>query len=154
MKHLNVRRCKPVGTLNLAQILRFGLLAFAYDQQSLIRLPHGSAPLQVAGGLPMFGLVVLPHRVNAPRPWLALASRRESEFRFVQAIVPLALFGFLHGIHEWVEMYQKIAVLSSGYIPTTLHEVLRLLLLVATLITDTRVELVGVAPGNVPLSAT
>jgi signal transduction histidine kinase len=63
---------------------------------------------------------------------LALASRRESEFRFVQAIVPLALFGFLHGIHEWVEMYQKIAVLSSGYLPTTLHEVLRLLLLVAS----------------------
>ena len=34
---------------------------------------------------------------------LALASRRDSEFRFVRAIVPLALFGFLHGIHEWVE---------------------------------------------------
>lgn len=63
---------------------------------------------------------------------LALASRRESEFRFVRAIVPLALFGFLHGIHEWVEMYQKIAVLSSGYTPTTLHEVLRLLLLVSS----------------------
>lgn len=63
---------------------------------------------------------------------LALASRRESEFRFVQAIVPLALFGFLHGIHEWVEMYQKIAVLSSGYIPTAVHEVLRLGLLVAS----------------------
>jgi signal transduction histidine kinase len=63
---------------------------------------------------------------------LALASRRESEFRFVQAIVPLALFGFLHGIHEWVEMYQKIAVLSSGYVPTTLHEILRLLLLVTS----------------------
>jgi signal transduction histidine kinase len=63
---------------------------------------------------------------------LALASRRESEFRFVQAIVPLALFGFLHGIHEWVEMYQKISVLSSGYIPTTLDEVLRLALLVAS----------------------
>lgn len=63
---------------------------------------------------------------------LALASRRESEFRFVQAIVPLALFGFLHGIHEWVEMFQKIAVLSNGYIPTTLHEVVRLGLLVAS----------------------
>ncbi|HSN78573.1 MAG TPA: sensor histidine kinase [Anaerolineae bacterium] len=63
---------------------------------------------------------------------LALASRRESEFRFVQAIVPLALFGFLHGMHEWVEMFQKIAVLSSGYLPTTLHEVLRLTLLVAS----------------------
>jgi signal transduction histidine kinase len=63
---------------------------------------------------------------------LALASRRDSEFRFVQAIVPLALFGFLHGIHEWVEMYQKIAVLSSGYFPATLDEVIRLALLVAS----------------------
>lgn len=61
---------------------------------------------------------------------LALASRRESEFRFVQAIVPLALFGFLHGIHEWVEMYQKIAVLSNGYTPSALDESLRLGLLV------------------------
>ncbi len=61
---------------------------------------------------------------------LALASRRDSEFRFVQAIVPLALFGFLHGIHEWIEMYQKIAAFNSGYTPTMLHEVLRLSLLV------------------------
>lgn len=63
---------------------------------------------------------------------LALTSRRESEFHFVRAIVPLAMFGFLHGIHEWVEMYQKIAVLSSGYQPSTLDEVLRLALLAAS----------------------
>lgn len=63
---------------------------------------------------------------------LALASRRESEFDFVRAIVPLALFGFLHGVHEWVEMYQKIAVLTNGYTPTTRDEVVRLSLLVVS----------------------
>ena len=63
---------------------------------------------------------------------LALASRRESEFHFVRAIVPLSLFGFLHGIHEWVEMYQKVAALSSGYTPNVVEETLRLALLVAS----------------------
>lgn len=63
---------------------------------------------------------------------LALASRRESEFDFVRAIVPLAAFGFLHGAHEWVEMFQKIAVLSNGYTPSIRDETLRLSLLVAS----------------------
>ena len=45
---------------------------------------------------------------------LALANRRSSEFRFALAIVPLAAFGMLHGIHEWVEMFQKIAALSTA----------------------------------------
>lgn len=57
---------------------------------------------------------------------LALASRRASEFRFARAIIPLAAFGILHGIHEWVEMFQKIATLNSGYVPSTGHEVIRL----------------------------
>jgi signal transduction histidine kinase len=60
---------------------------------------------------------------------LALATRRTSEFRFAQAIRPLALFGVLHGIHEWFEMFQKIGTLTSGYTPSTLHEVVRLAVL-------------------------
>ena len=63
---------------------------------------------------------------------LALANRRSSEFRFALAIVPLAAFGMLHGIHEWVEMFQKIAALSTGYAPTLWDEGLRLALLVAS----------------------
>lgn len=63
---------------------------------------------------------------------LALASRRASEFRFALAIVPLAVFGILHGVHEWVEMFQKIGSLTTGYIPGVTDEVLRLLLLVAS----------------------
>lgn len=63
---------------------------------------------------------------------LLLASRRASEFRFAQAIVPLALFGLLHGVHEWVEMFQKIALLSNGGAPRIEHEVLRLTILVVS----------------------
>jgi signal transduction histidine kinase len=63
---------------------------------------------------------------------LALANRHSSEFRFALAIVPLAAFGMLHGIHEWVEMFQKIAAVSTGYTPTVWDEALRLSLLVAS----------------------
>ena len=63
---------------------------------------------------------------------LALATRRASEFRFAQAIRPLALFGVLHGVHEWIEMFQKIGTLTSGYTPATLDEVVRLTILVSS----------------------
>ena len=63
---------------------------------------------------------------------LLLASRRTSEFTFARAIIPLAIFGILHGLHEWVEMYQKIATLTGGYVPTVAHEVSRLAFLVAS----------------------
>jgi len=95
---LNMCGFELVSLLDLAQVLRLSLLAFADDQQPLIRLPHGRAPLQVAGGLPMFGLVVLPHRVNAPRPWPATASRqrrarRRSGLLSSRAPMPLACGG-------------------------------------------------------------
>ena len=60
---------------------------------------------------------------------LALASRRVSEFAFVRAIRPLAIFGLLHGLHEWIEMFQKIAEQTAGYTPSISHEILRLVLL-------------------------
>lgn len=65
---------------------------------------------------------------------LALASRRTSEFRFARAIIPLAAFGILHGIHEWIEMFQKIAVATGGYTPTLWHELLRLAVLATSFI--------------------
>jgi signal transduction histidine kinase len=63
---------------------------------------------------------------------LILAYRKTSEFRFAQAILPLAAFGILHGIHEWIEMFQKIAVLVSGHSPTLLEETIRLAVLVGS----------------------
>jgi len=63
---------------------------------------------------------------------LALASQRASEFSFVQAIRPLAAFGILHGLHEWFEMFQKIAAQTGGYAPTPPHEMVRVALLVTS----------------------
>jgi signal transduction histidine kinase len=63
---------------------------------------------------------------------LALASQRTSEFRFAQAIRPLAAFGMLHGFHEWIEMFQKIATLTGGYTPSVPEEVARLAILIAS----------------------
>jgi signal transduction histidine kinase len=63
---------------------------------------------------------------------LLLASRRTSEFRFAQAIIPLAGFGIFHGIHEWIEMFQKIATLTGGYTPTVPQEAIRLATLVVS----------------------
>jgi signal transduction histidine kinase len=63
---------------------------------------------------------------------LALTTRRTSEFRFAQAIRPLALFGILHGVHEWIEMFQKIGTLTNRYVPPTLDEAVRLAILVVS----------------------
>ena len=63
---------------------------------------------------------------------LLLAGRRTSAFRFAAAIVPLAWFGILHGVHEWAEMFQKVASLSSGYAPGIVEEIGRILVLVVS----------------------
>ncbi len=60
---------------------------------------------------------------------LALVSRRTSEFKFARAIPPLAGFGIVHGLHEWFEMFQRIATLSSGHVPGTLEETIRVIAL-------------------------
>jgi len=44
-----------------------------------------------------------------------LESGRASEFRFARALLPLALFSFLHGGHEWFEMFQIFAAHQAGY---------------------------------------
>ena len=44
-----------------------------------------------------------------------LESGRTSEFRFARALVPLALFGLVHGAHEWFEMFQIFAAHEAGY---------------------------------------
>ena len=63
---------------------------------------------------------------------LALVSRRTSEFKFARAIPPLAGFGLVHGLHEWYEMFQRIAAISSGHVSGLLEETVRVILLVAS----------------------
>ncbi len=61
---------------------------------------------------------------------LALASRQRSALPLMRALPLLAWFGLLHGAHEWVEMFQRIAALSGGHTPGPGEEALRIALLV------------------------
>ena len=58
-----------------------------------------------------------------------LESGRASEFRFARAMLPLALFGLLHGVHEWYEMFQLFAAAKSGHVPGIGEEAARIVLL-------------------------
>ena len=46
---------------------------------------------------------------------LLVAARRDSSFRFATVLAPLALFGLIHGAHEWFEMFQLIAAGRTVY---------------------------------------
>jgi signal transduction histidine kinase len=61
-----------------------------------------------------------------------LESGRASEFRFARALLPFALFGFLHGAHEWYEMFQIFAAHETGHVAGTAEEVIRITLLAAS----------------------
>lgn len=61
-----------------------------------------------------------------------LESGRASEFRFARAMLPLALFGLLHGAHEWMEMFQLFAAALSGHVPGVWEEAVRVALLAAS----------------------
>ena len=43
---------------------------------------------------------------------------RASDMRLRRALRPLAAFGIIHGIHEWLEMVDGIAILLGQTIPT------------------------------------
>ncbi len=58
-----------------------------------------------------------------------LESGRASEFRFARALIPLALFGFVHGAHEWFEMFQIFAAHATGHTAGLAEELFRVILL-------------------------
>ncbi len=51
-----------------------------------------------------------------------------------RALLPLALFGIVHGAHEWFEMFQLFAASESGYVPNLAVEIVRLASLVASFV--------------------
>lgn len=63
-----------------------------------------------------------------------LESGRASEFRFARALLPLALFGFVHSGHEWFEMFQVFAAHESGAPSGFTEEIIRLVSLVASFV--------------------
>ncbi|MFQ5576541.1 MAG: histidine kinase [Anaerolineae bacterium] len=65
---------------------------------------------------------------------LVLAGRHTSAFRLARAIYPLALFGILHGMNEWMQMLSLIADAGGVYVPPVAHNALRLGLLVLSFV--------------------
>ncbi len=63
---------------------------------------------------------------------LFITGRRVSQLRFVKAIRPLAVFGILHGLHEWIEMFQMIASQAGERSPPPIEEAFRLVVLAAS----------------------
>jgi len=59
-----------------------------------------------------------------------LESGRATEFRFARALLPLALFGLIHGSHEWFEMFQIFEAHKSGYVSGLPEEIGRVIVLV------------------------
>jgi signal transduction histidine kinase len=70
-------------------------------------------------GLSFFGLGLV----------LTLSCSRTADLRFMMAIRPLAGFGYLHGIHEWIDMFQLIRRQTTGIPPSVTEEVIRHILL-------------------------
>lgn len=81
---------------------------------------------------------------------LSFASRQTSEFRFVQAIKPLAVFGLLHGIHEWVEMFQMIAPQTGSDLSLPWINGIRLVLLAVSFLTLLVFGIVLLSPKGTP----
>jgi signal transduction histidine kinase len=63
---------------------------------------------------------------------LAISGQRTSQFRFGQATRPLAAFGILHGIHEWIEMFQRLAAPPTPSGAGIAEEIVRVTILAAS----------------------
>ena len=63
-----------------------------------------------------------------------LESARSSELKFARALRPLAVFGLMHGIHEWGEMFEKVLALTQNYQLTVDEHILRVMWLAGSFI--------------------
>ena len=61
-----------------------------------------------------------------------LESGRASEFRFARALIPLALFGFIHAGHEWFEMFQIFAAHEAQHAASIAEELIGIVSLVTS----------------------
>ncbi len=65
---------------------------------------------------------------------VALEIGRTEPTRFSRAMRPLAVFGLVHGIHEWVEMFTIIGMDAYGFRPSIWLEGMRLVLLAVSFV--------------------
>lgn len=63
-----------------------------------------------------------------------LESGRSSELQFARALRPLAVFGLMHGIYEWGEMFERILSLTQNYKLTVDEYILRVIWLAGSFI--------------------
>lgn len=79
---------------------------------------------------------------------LLLARRQESELPLLGGLFLLALFGLLHGSHEWVEMFQGIWIQTTGNQVDIWQEAPRVALLVASFLALLAFGVWGVVPAR------
>jgi signal transduction histidine kinase len=65
---------------------------------------------------------------------VALELWRAEPTRFRQAMWPLAIFGLVHGTHEWIEMFAIIGRQTYAFQPPPAFEILRLILLAVSFV--------------------
>ena len=65
---------------------------------------------------------------------VALEIGRAEPTRFSRAMWPLAIFGLVHGSHEWIEMFTITGRETYGFQPTLEFDILRLILLVVSFV--------------------
>ena len=63
-----------------------------------------------------------------------LEGGRASDPRLRRALQPLVVFGFLHGGHEWLEMFQQLGQLPAGLNSGDSWEIFRLAIIVLSMI--------------------
>ncbi len=83
---------------------------------------------------------------------LAMTSRQTSRLRFARAIPYMAAFGIIHGLHEWYEMGQRIAVETQQHVVGLPEEIVRLGLLVVSFIMLLCFAVQLLVPARVPRS--
>ncbi|HRW49700.1 MAG TPA: hypothetical protein P5333_19420, partial [Caldilinea sp.] len=81
---------------------------------------------------------------------LAMTSRETSRLRFARAIPYMAAFGLLHGLHEWYEMGQRIAVETQQHVVGLPEEIVRLALLVVSFVMLLCFAVQLLVPASVP----
>ncbi len=60
---------------------------------------------------------------------IALEGRRGTDVRLKLALRPLAAFGFLHGLHEWMDMYGYLGLLSQDFSSQVIWNAIKLAIL-------------------------
>jgi signal transduction histidine kinase len=82
------------------------------------RLPH----IYFIYGLSFFALGIA----------VALEIGRGEPSRFRRAIWPFALFGLVHGVHEWIEMFALVGQQAYGFEPSIGFDIFRLIFLIVS----------------------